>query len=143
MVVSALGVQSFDWALEHGGWSVRTDSFKPAIQGAARDAGVWFVTASFARRFYDRVAPGIYSEFDGPAMLPLIAPRPLLAINGSLDSKTPPGGLRECMNAANKAYAAAGAPDKVRFVIEPDTGHEVTPEAAKTAVEWLARWLGR
>lgn len=141
VVVSALGVQSFHWALDHGGWSARTDSFKPAIKGAAKDARVWFVTASFVRQFYDRVAPGIYSEFDGPSMLQLIAPRALLAINGALDSKTPRAGVLECMDAANEAYAAAGASDKVRFIIEENTGHEVTPEAERTAVQWLERWL--
>lgn len=141
VVVPALGVQSFRWALEHGGWSARTDSFKPAVKGAAQEAGVWFVTASFVRQFYDRVAPGIYSEFDGPSMLPLIAPRPLLVINGALDSKTPRGGLMECIDAAKKAYAAAGASGKVRFIIEENVGHEVTAEAERTAIEWLARWL--
>lgn len=142
VVVSAIGVQSFHWALDHGGWSARTDSFKPAIKGAAKDAGIWFVTADFARHFYDRVAPGVYSEFDGPAMLAMIAPRPLLVINGARDSKTPLEGIRECMDAANKAYAAAGAADKVQFVIEENAGHEVTAEATGRALEWLERWLG-
>ena len=142
-VVPALGVESFRWALDHGGWSARTDSFKPAVKGAARDAGVWFVTATFVRQFYDRVAPGIYSEFDGPSMLPLIAPRALLTINGALDSKTPREGLLECIDAAKKAYQAAGASNKAQFVIEENVGHEVTPEAERTALEWLERWLQR
>lgn len=141
--VSALGVQSFRWALDHGGWSARTDSFKPAVQGAARDAGVWFVRADFIRHFYDRVAPGIYSEFDGPSMLPLIAPRPLLTINGAADFKTPREGLMECIDAAKKAYGAAGAPEKFRSIIEAGVGHEVTPQAEQAAVDWLARWLQR
>jgi dienelactone hydrolase len=143
VVVPALGVQSFRWALDHGGWSARTDSFKPALKGAAKDAGVWFVTANFVRQFYDRVAPGIYSEFDGPSMLPLIAPRPLLTINGALDSKTPPGGLMECIEAAKNAYAAVGASDRAQFIIEENAGHEVTEEAQRAAVEWLERWLQR
>jgi dienelactone hydrolase len=141
VVVPCIGVQSFRWALDNGGWSARTDSFKPALQGAARDAGVWFVRASFVRQFYDRVVPGIYSEFDGPSMLPLIAPRPLLTINGALDSKTPRPGVLECIASAKLAYAAAGASDKARFIIEENTGHEVTSEAFATAMEWLQRWL--
>jgi dienelactone hydrolase len=141
VVVSAIGVQSFRWALDHGGWSARTDSFKPAVQGAARDAGVWFIRASFVRQFYDRVAPGIYSEFDGPSMLPLIAPRALLTINGALDSKTPRSGVMECIAAAKLAYAAAGASDKAQFIIEENDGHTVNPEAKRTAMEWLEHWL--
>jgi Acetyl xylan esterase (AXE1) len=141
VVVSGLGVESFRWALDHGGWSARTDSFKPAMQGAARDAGVWFIRPSFVRQFYDRVAPGIYSEFDGPSMLPLIAPRPLLTVNGALDSKTPVPGLMECIAAAKMAYSAARASDKAQFIIEENVGHSVTPETERTALEWLERWL--
>jgi dienelactone hydrolase len=141
VVVSALGAQSFRWALDHGGWSARTDSFKPAVQGAARDAGVWFIRASFVRQFYDRVAPGIYSEFDGPSMLPLIAPRPLLTINGAQDAKTPRPGVMECIASAKLAYASAGASDKARFIIEESNGHSVSPEAERKALEWLERWL--
>jgi pimeloyl-ACP methyl ester carboxylesterase len=76
-------------------------------------------------------------------MLPLIAPRPLLTINGALDSKTPRAGLMECIASAKKAYAAAGASDKAQFIIEDNVGHSVTPEAGKAAVEWLERWLKR
>jgi dienelactone hydrolase len=141
VVVSALGIQSFRWALDNGGWSARTDSFKPAVQGAARDAGVWFIRAAFVRQFYDRVAPGIYSEFDGPSMLPLIAPRPLMTVNGAQDSKTPLPGVMECVASAKKAYAAVGASDQARFIIEENTGHSVTAEANKTALQWLERWL--
>jgi hypothetical protein len=35
--------------------------------------------------------PGIYAEFDGPNMLGLIEPRPLLVINGELEPRTPRG----------------------------------------------------
>jgi len=143
VTVSGIGVQSFQWALEHGGWSARTGSFKPALKGAAKDAGLWFIRASFVRQFYDRVAPGIYSEFDGPSMLPLIAPRPLLTINGALDSKTPRAGVMECIASAKMAYAAAGASDRAQFIIEENVGHSVTAEADKIALDWFKRWLKR
>ena len=39
-------------------------------------------SVDFVREFYARVVPGIDGQFDGPAMLALIAPRPLLVING-------------------------------------------------------------
>jgi len=87
------------------------------------------------------VAPGVYSDFDGPAMLPLIAPRPLLVINGDSDARTPRAGLMECVVAAKKAYDNAGASNKFEFLLEPNTAHRVTPEARETAVKWLVRWL--
>ena len=67
------------------------------------------------RRFYDRVAPGIYSEFDAPAMLPLIAPRPLLVINGDSDARTPLPGVQESAAAAERAE--------------------------QMAIDWFVRWL--
>jgi MFS family permease len=44
--------------------------------------------AAFAKEFYDRVIPGICSAFDGPAMLPLIAPDALPEL-GNLKPGTP------------------------------------------------------
>lgn len=62
----------------------------------------WADAASEARAAYlavidrPRVAPkpelaepGIDGRFDGPAMLALIAPRPLLVVNGDSDANTP------------------------------------------------------
>jgi hypothetical protein len=33
---------------------------------------------------WDRIAPGLASQFDSPYSIPLIAPRPLLILNGSI-----------------------------------------------------------
>jgi hypothetical protein len=107
---------------------------------AARD-GLRPVDGDFVREFYDRVVPGIYSEFDGPAMLPLVAPRPLLVINGDVDVLTPLPGVREAAAAAERAYRSAGAPEKFRLLVQPDTGHELTPAAQRAAGDWLVRWL--
>jgi predicted esterase len=74
-------------------------------------------------------------------MLPLIAPRPLLVINGDSDNRTPLAGLKECTDAAAKAYDAAGAADHFLIRIEERTGHRVTPESQQAAVEWFVKWL--
>lgn len=140
--VPCIGVQSFRWALDHDAWRSRVGTFQAAINGAAKDARVAQPDAAFVRVFYDRVAPGIYSGFDGPAMLPLIAPRPLLVINGDSDARTPRPGLMECIDAARKAYSAAGASDKFEFLIQQNTGHRVAPEARQRAIDWFVRWLG-
>ena len=98
-------------------------------------------TAAFVRKFYDRVVPGIYGQFDGPAMLPLIAPRPLLVINGEADLRTPLPGVNECVAAARTAYRAAGAEPKLQVILQPQTGHKVTVEARQAAVDWFIKWL--
>jgi dienelactone hydrolase len=74
VAVPLIGVQSFRWGLDHGAWDSRAWTLREAIDAAAKDSNE-SVGAGFMRKFYDRVAPGIYGEFDGPAMLPLIAPR--------------------------------------------------------------------
>jgi len=87
------------------------------------------------------VIPRIDGEFDGPAMLPLIAPRPLLVINGDSDDKTPLPGVKLAADAARAAYEKAGAGERFVLKIEDRTGHSVTSESTKEAVGWLERWL--
>ena len=58
-------------------WDV---TIQPAVVEAARSTDARLNT-EFVRTFYDRVVPGIYSEFDGLATLPLIALRSLMVIN--------------------------------------------------------------
>ena len=121
--------------------TIRGDNLsKPAFDTAAKDRGV-APDATFLRAFYDRVAPGIYGQFDGPAMLPLIAPRPLLAINGDIDPRTPLPGLNECADAARAAYKSAGAEDKFVLHVQSKTGHKVLPESVVMARKWFVRWL--
>ena len=116
-------------------------TIQSAVEQAARAYGVKTIDAGFVRKFYDRAVPGIYGEFGGPAMLPLIAPRPLLAINGDRDQLTPLAGVQECASAAQLAYVAAKSPETFRLLIQSDAGHEFAPAAQRAAVDWLVRWL--
>jgi dienelactone hydrolase len=141
VAVPCLGVQSFRWALENNAWQARIGTIQPAFDAAAKDAGVGKPDAIFAKTFYDRLVPGIYGEFDGPAMLPLIAPRPLLIINGDSDRLTPLPGLKECTDAAQQVYRAAGVADRFAVRIQENTGHQVTPDSERAAIEWLVSWL--
>jgi dienelactone hydrolase len=141
VAVPCIGVQSFRWALENNSWQSRVGTFQKAVDGAAKDEGVDKVDAAFVRKFYDRVAPGVYGEFDGPAMLPLIAPRPLLSIHGDIDPRTPRAGVMECAAAAEKAYAAAGARDRFVLHFQENTAHQVRPAAMEIGVAWLVKWL--
>ncbi|MEP7342825.1 MAG: acetylxylan esterase [Acidobacteriota bacterium] len=140
VAVPCIGVQSFRWALDHDAWQSRAGTFQAALDAAAKDAGAP-VNAAFLRKFYDRVVPGIYGEFDGPQILPLIAPRPLLAINGEIDARTPLAGVEECATRARAAYEKANAAEKFVLHIQPKTAHAVTPQAKKLAVDWFVRWL--
>ncbi len=140
VAVPVIGAQSFRWALDHDAWQWRVGSISPAVEIAARDAGT-SVDAAFVRKFYDRVVPGIYGAFDGPSMLPLIAPRPLLVINGDQDDLTPLPGVQECARAAEQAYRLANSPEKFQLLVQRDAGHEFTADAQRASLDWLVKWL--
>jgi len=140
VAVPVIGAQSFRWALDHDAWQWRVGSISPAVEIAARDAGT-SVDASFVRKFYDQVVPGIYGAFDGPSMLPLIAPRPLLVINGDQDDLTPLPGVQECARAAEQAYRLANAQEKFQLLVQRDAGHEFTADAQRASLDWLVKWL--
>jgi dienelactone hydrolase len=141
VAVPCISVESFRWALDHNSWQSRIGTVQTAFDAAAKDRGVTHPGADFVRTFYDQVSPGIYGEFDGPAMVPLIAPRPLLAINGELDPRTPLPGLNECAAAIRAAYQAQGASDKFVLQVQPKTAHKVLPESFDLARDWFVRWL--
>jgi dienelactone hydrolase len=141
VTVPCIGVQSFRWALENNEWQGRIATIQKAFDAAAKEAGVTNADTAFVRRFYDRVVPGIYGEFDGPAMLPLIAPRPLLVINGDSDDHTPLPGVQEAVAAAQAAYDTHKAEDHFVVRIQEKTGHKVTDESETAAIEWFVKWL--
>jgi dienelactone hydrolase len=141
VAVPCIGVQSFHWALAHDDWQGRIGTIQNAFDAIARDAGVAKPDSAFVKKFYDRVAPGIDAEFDGPQMLRLIAPRPLLVINSDSDNHTPLPGVDECVAAAKKAYTASHAEDHFAVIIQKNTGHQVRPESERAAIEWFVKWL--
>jgi dienelactone hydrolase len=139
--VPYIGVQSFKWALENGQWRARIATIQGAFNAAAAEAGQSPDSVDFVRAFYARVVPGIDGRFDGPEMLKLIAPRPLLVINADSDANTPIAGVRLAVESARPLYAAAHATEKLQLVIEENTPHRVNPEAIDAGIAWFVRWL--
>ena len=141
VAIPCISLQSFEWGLEHDGWRTRVGTVQRGFDAAANSAHVDRPGADFARRFYDRLIPGIYDRFDGPFMVTLIAPRPLLAISGEKDPINPLPGVRMCEEAARAAYASTAAADRFKLIIESGAGHTVTSDAQTRAVEWFVKWL--
>jgi dienelactone hydrolase len=140
VAVPFISVQSFRWALDSNAWQARVGTIQSALAGAARHERAT-LDADFVRTFYDRVVPGIYSTFDGPAMLPLIAPRPLMVINGDSDSLTPLPGVMLAANSASDAYAKAGAKERFLLIVQRNTGHSVNDDSLRAAIDWFVSWL--
>jgi dienelactone hydrolase len=138
--VPIIGVQGFRWALDNDQWRPRVGTFLPAVEGAARHDRVP-VDAAFVRRFYDRVAPGIYSDYDAGQMLALIAPRPVLVINGDSDPRTPLPGVQEAVAAARSVYTRMGVEDRLGLYLQPNAAHVVTPVAELVMADWFVKWL--
>ena len=139
--VPFIGVQDFQWGIEHEAWRGRIGTFQSGFNMAARNAGVTNAGPEFVRAFYDRVAPGIYGEFDGPRMLELIAPRALLMVNSDSDDHTPLTGVENCDKAAQAAYAKLGASEHFAVIIQKNTGHRVNSSSEAAMIDWFARWL--
>mmetsp|Transcript_53183 Transcript_53183/g.168877 ORF Transcript_53183/g.168877 Transcript_53183/m.168877 type:complete len:457 (+) Transcript_53183:253-1623(+) len=144
-----IGVQNFGWAVEHGQFQGRVDSFRtdasqalpPLFAAAAREAGVGEVTAGVMRTVWDRLCPFLLGALDAPSSLPLVAPRPMLVVNGREDPRCPVGGLDEAFAPAKEAYRALGCPERFSALLEWGVGHEATPTMEAAAVDWLSRWL--
>jgi len=141
VAIPCISAQSFAWGLEHDRWHHRIGTVQAGFDLAAKAEGIDQPDAAFVKTFYDRVIPGIYTQFDGPQMLPLIAPRPLLVISGEKDPINPIEGVKLCEESAKAAYEKAGAAEKFSLLIEPDTGHGVTKEAHAAAMKWFEKWL--
>ncbi len=139
--VPVIGVQGFRWALDNNQWKPRINMFAPPVESAAQDAGVKEIDAAFVRRFYDRVVPGIYNDYDAGSMLALTAPRPVLVINGDSDPRTPLPGVQEAVAVARAAYIRMGAEEKLGLYLQPSAGHVFTPVAELVMGDWFARWL--
>ena len=139
--VPFIGVQSFHWALARHDWQGRIGTIQNAFNTIAQSEGVTNIDAAFVQKFYDRIVPGIYSEFDGPQMLPLIAPRPLLIINSDGDPHCPLPGVEECVNAVKQAFAVDSAADHLAVIIQKNSGHQVRPASEQAMIDWFVKWL--
>lgn len=84
--------------------------------------------------------PGFLKEGDIADLVCGIAPRPFMFTNGTADGIFPLDGVREIAEAAQKAYAAAGAADTVKSVLF-EGAHSFPEEIRQSAYEWLDRHL--
>jgi len=141
VAVPCIGVTSFGYQLDRSQHGPRCATLPRFHQVVAKSLGEPTVTARVAREAWAKVLPGIADRFDCPRMLEAIAPRPLLILNGEDDDRCPLEGVRKCYAAAETAYTRAGAADRLKLIVAPDTGHRVTDEQQAAALDWFVRWL--
>ncbi|KAH7839699.1 hypothetical protein Vadar_007503 [Vaccinium darrowii] len=141
VVVPIIGVQGFRWAIDHDKWQARVDSIKDVFEVARVDLHKNVIDKEVVEKVWDRIAPGLASQFDSPYTIPIIAPRPLLILNGEIDPRCPLEGLEVPQSRACKAYEEAHCPDNFQLIAEAGVGHELTSFMVKKASDWFDRFL--
>ncbi|CAN6190785.1 unnamed protein product [Urochloa humidicola] len=141
VIVPIIGVQGFRWAIDNNKWQARVNSIKPLFEEARIDLGKNEIDTEVVEKVWEKIAPGLDSQFDAPYSIPLIAPRPLLLLNGADDPRCPITGLEEPSSRAAKAYEESGSAEKFMFIAEPGIGHRMTVNMVKEASDWFDRFL--
>jgi len=81
--------------------------------------------------------PGLLNHFDTEAVVALLAPRPVLMMNGDQDAGSPVDGIRAIEPVVRKAYALYGKTDEFQSMVYPGQGHVYTPEMWAKTLEWM------
>lgn len=116
---------------------------EPRIKvGAASCATTTYVAIMGAEALHNPAfyVPGILKWGDIPEIVSLIAPRPLLILNGEQDLRFPIQGAREVVSRAGMLYRRLGAADALELFVSP-AGHEFADDMRQRAYHWLDRWL--
>ena len=82
--------------------------------------------------------PGLVREAEMGDVAGLIAPRPVLFVNGLRDPLTHSDAARESIAVAQGVYRTLGAPNHARLIEPEDLDHEYDCELA---IAWFRRWL--
>jgi dienelactone hydrolase len=81
--------------------------------------------------------PGMLNHFDTEAVVALIAPRPVLLMNGDKDEGSPADGIRVIESKVRPIYRLYDAENAFQSTIYPRLGHEYLPEMWNRTLEWL------
>ncbi|KAI3514845.1 hypothetical protein L1887_13591 [Cichorium endivia] len=141
VVAPIIGVQGFQWAIGNDQWQARVDSIKSIFEEARIDLGKDAIDKEVVEKVWDRIAPGLASKFDSTHTVPLIAPRPLLILNGEQDPRCPMAGLNDTISITHKAFEDAQCSDNFKVIAEGGIGHEMTSSMVKEASDWFDKFL--
>ena len=140
--VPIIGVQSYGWALRHGQWQGRVNSLPEGLFEAAREKlGRAEVDSVVVRDVWDVLAPELATNLDADRTLGLIAPRPLLVLNGEDDLRCPIEGVHMAVEQASRVYAEWGASENLALSVETGIAHAKTPNMTAEARGWMDKHL--
>jgi dienelactone hydrolase len=81
--------------------------------------------------------PNILNHFDTEAVVALIAPRPVLFLDGDQDGTSPVDGIHAIESAVRPVYRLYGKQEEFQSIVYPGQGHVYTPEMWAKTLGWL------
>lgn len=81
--------------------------------------------------------PGMLNHFDTEAIISLIAPRPVLFLDGDVDKTSPVDGIHIIEAAVRPVYGLYGQESNFESVVYAGQGHLYTPEMWHKTLAWL------
>lgn len=85
--------------------------------------------------------PQMLNYFDTEAIVALIAPRPVLFMDGDNDRTSPVDGIHAIESAVRPVYGLYGKDSEFQSIVYPGQGHIYTPEMWEKTLEWMNRYL--
>jgi hypothetical protein len=85
--------------------------------------------------------PGMLNHFDTEAIIAIIAPRPVLYMNGADDPGSPTDGIHAIEAAVRPAYRLYEREAAFESIIYPAQGHVYTPEMWDKTLVWFDKNL--
>jgi dipeptidyl aminopeptidase/acylaminoacyl peptidase len=87
--------------------------------------------------------PNILNHFDTEAIVALIAPRPVLFLDGDKDGTSPVDGIHAIESAVRPVYRLYGKEAEFESIVYPGQGHLYTPEMWAKTLDWMDKQLKR
>ena len=81
--------------------------------------------------------PNLLNHFDTEAIVALIAPRPVLFLDGDQDATSPADGIHSIEAAVRPVFQLYGAEAAFQSVVYAGQGHTYTPEMWARTLEWM------
>lgn len=85
--------------------------------------------------------PNLLNHFDTEAVVALVAPRPLLLMNGDRDDGSPVDGIRLIEQKARPAWQRYGAENSFRSEVYAGVGHVYLPAMWRNTLAWFEQHL--
>ena len=85
--------------------------------------------------------PNLLNHFDTEAIVALLAPRPVLFLDGDNDGTSPADGIHAIEAAVKPVYRMFGSEQNFQSVVYPGQGHLYTPEMWRRTLDWLEQNL--